>query len=52
MFCCLPELEQFAAMDDMADWGVTHLKEPVCPAVIDTESTADKDETAPSEVME
>lgn len=29
--CCLPELEQFAAMDDMADWGVTHLKESAIP---------------------
>lgn len=26
--CLLPECEQFAAMDDMADWGVTHLRQP------------------------
>jgi len=49
--CLLPELEQFAAMDDMADWGVKHLKESPCPAVSETES-ADKGATAPSEVTE
>lgn len=27
MSCLLPELEQYRAMDDMADWGVTHLKD-------------------------
>lgn len=50
--CMLPECEQFAAMDDMADWGVKHLKESPCPAVSETESTATKVETAPSEVTE
>ena len=52
MSCCLSELEQFAAMDDMADWGVKHVKEPVCAAATETESTATKAETALSEVME
>ncbi len=50
--CLLPELEQFAAMDDMADWGVKHLKEPVCTAATETEPTATKAETALSEVTE
>lgn len=49
--CMLPECEQFAAMDDMADWGVKHLKESPCPAVIEAES-ASKAETVPSEVIE
>lgn len=49
--CMLPECEQFAAMDDMADWGVKHLKESPCPAVSEVES-ASKAETAPSEVTE
>ena len=49
--CLLPELEQFAAMDDMADWGVKHLKESPCPAVIEAES-ASKAETATSEATE
>ena len=49
--CLLPELEQFAAMDDMADWGVKHLKESPCPAVSEVES-ASKAETAPSEVTQ
>lgn len=49
---CMTEQEQFAAMDDMADWGVKHLKESPCPAVSETESTATKAETAPSEVTE
>ena len=49
--CLLPELEQFAAMDDMADWGVKHLKESPCPAAIEAES-ASKAETATSEVTE
>lgn len=30
MSCCLPELEQYRAMDDMADWGVKHLKDESC----------------------
>lgn len=50
--CLLPELEQFAAMDDMADWGVKHLKDQPCVAVTDTESTANKGGSAPSEVSE
>jgi len=49
--CLLPELEQFAAMDDMADWGVKHLKESPCPAVTEVES-ANKAETATSEVTQ
>ena len=49
--CMLPECEQFAAMDDMADWGVKHLKESPCPAVSEVES-ASKAETVPSEVIE
>lgn len=52
MSCCLPECEQFAAMDDMADWGVKHLKDEPCTAVTETEPTADKGEIAPIEVME
>lgn len=52
MSCMLPELEQFAAMDDMADWGVKHLKDEPCTAVTETESTANKAETALSEVSE
>lgn len=51
MSCMLPELEQFAAMDDMADWGAKHLKESPCPAVIGVES-ASKAEPAPMEVTE
>ena len=46
---CMTEQEQFAAMDDMADWGVKHLKESPCPDVIEVE-IANKAETAPSEV--
>ena len=49
--CLLPEQEQFAAMDDMADWGVKHLKESPCHAVIEVES-ANKVETAQSEVTQ
>ena len=49
--CLLPENEQFAAMDDMADWGVKHLKESPCPAVSEVES-ANKVETAQSEVTQ
>lgn len=26
--CLLPENEQFAAVDETADWGVTHLRQP------------------------
>lgn len=26
--CILPENEQFAAVDETADWGVTHLRQP------------------------
>lgn len=52
MSCCLPELEQYRAMDDMADWGVTHLKDQPCVAVTDTESTANKGDSALSEVTE
>lgn len=48
---CMTEQEQFAAMDDMADWGVKHLKESPCPAVIEVES-ASKAETAQSEVTQ
>ena len=48
---CMTENEQFAAMDDMADWGVKHLKESPCPAVVEVES-ANKAETAPSEVTQ
>jgi len=48
---CMTELEQFAAMDDMAEWGVKHLKESPCPAVIEVES-ANKVETAQSEVTQ
>ena len=47
----MTEQEQFAAMDDMADWGVKHLKESPCPAVIEVES-ANKVETAQSEVTQ
>ena len=50
--CLLPENEQFAAMDDMADWGVKHLKEPVCAAATETESTATKAEIVQSEVTQ
>lgn len=50
--CLLPELEQFAAMDDMADWGVKHLKDEPCVTVTETESTANKAEAALSEVSE
>ena len=49
--CLLPENEQFAAMDDMADWGVKHLKESPCPAVSEVES-ANKADTAQSEVTQ
>ena len=48
---CMTELEQFAAMDDMADWGVKHLKGSPCPAVSEVES-ASKAETAQSEVTQ
>ena len=48
---CMTEQEQFAAMDDMADWGVKHLKESPCPAVIEVE-IANKAETAQSEVTQ
>jgi len=48
---CMTEQEQFAAMDDMADWGVKHLKESPCPAVVEVES-ANKAETAQSEVTQ
>ena len=48
---CMTENEQFAAMDDMADWGVKHLKESPCPAVIEVES-ANKADTAQSEVTQ
>jgi hypothetical protein len=47
----MTEQEQFAAMDDMADWGVKHLKESPCPAVSEVES-ANKVETAQSEVTQ
>lgn len=51
MCCCLPELEQYRAMDDMADWGVKHLKDQPCVAVSETEQSAIKGETAPSEAQ-
>lgn len=47
MSCCLPELEQFAAMDDMADWGVKHLKDEPCktdvPTAYPQETAQEKD---------
>lgn len=49
---CMPTTERYEAMDDMADWGVAHLKdkEPVClPAVSDTDP-ANREEPALCEV--